>query len=169
MKAHLLCASSMPKDVRELFHLVTVPSGSSIHPSKPWCIEHVWDDDVKAIRAEFNALAPQFLDPNDSPEEVEAVISKFLEKKKGVVTKVKQHTLLCLAWEKDRNADRSAKLSDVKAKRFEDIKARFAKLGYAEEDVAYIRWHREVSTSKPMSDRGTPSTPRCRPTNTHRM
>ena len=50
----------------------------------------MWDDDVKAIRAEFNALAPQFLNPNDSPEEVEAVISEFLEKKKGVITKVKQ-------------------------------------------------------------------------------
>jgi hypothetical protein len=74
----------------DLTRCLTVSSGSSIHPSKPWCIEHVWDGDVKAIRAEFNALAPQFLDSNDTPEEVEAVISEFLEKKKGVVTKVKQ-------------------------------------------------------------------------------
>jgi len=37
---------------------------------------------------------------------------------------------------------------------FGSIKARFIKIGYAAEDVAKIRWHREVSMSKPMSDRG---------------
>jgi hypothetical protein len=37
---------------------------------------------------------------------------------------------------------------------FVSIKARFIKIGYAAEDVAKIRWHREVSMSKPMSDRG---------------
>ena len=68
----------------------TVPSGTSIHPSKPWCIEHVWDDDIEAVRAEFNALAPQFLDSNDPPGEKEGVISEFLDKKKSVATKVKQ-------------------------------------------------------------------------------
>lgn len=73
----------------DLTRYLTVPSGSSIHPSKPWCIEHVWDDDVKAVRAEFNALAPQFLDSNDSPE-TEAILSEFLEKKKRVATRVKQ-------------------------------------------------------------------------------
>ena len=74
----------------DLTRYLTVPSGSTIHPSKPWCIEHVWDDDVKAVRAEFNALAPQFLDSNDTPEEIEAIISEFLEKKKRVATRVKQ-------------------------------------------------------------------------------
>ena len=34
------------------------------------------------------------------------------------------------------------------------IKARFAELGYVEEDVRQVRWHREVSVSKPLSDRG---------------
>ena len=51
----------------------------------------------------------------------------------------------------------------------ESIKARFAKLGYVEEDVSCIRWHREVSTSKPMSDRGTPTLPWYRSTNAYRM
>lgn len=36
------------------------------------------------------------------------------------------------------------------------IKGRFAELGYVEEDVKQLRWHREVSVSKPMSDRGVP-------------
>lgn len=34
------------------------------------------------------------------------------------------------------------------------IKARFLQLGYLEEDVNQLRRHREVRTSKPMSDRG---------------
>ena len=59
----------------------------------------MWDDDVKAIRAEFNALAPQLLDSNDTMEEMEAVISEFLEKKKGVVTKVKQVCCLFCQWD----------------------------------------------------------------------
>lgn len=31
-----------------------------------------------------------------------------------------QHALICAEWEKDRNADRSTKLSDVRVKRFEE-------------------------------------------------
>jgi hypothetical protein len=38
--------------------------------------------------------------------------------------------------------------------RLGSIKARLAKLGYVEEDMKQLRWHREVSASKPMSDRG---------------
>ncbi|KAH9986005.1 hypothetical protein BJV74DRAFT_547625 [Russula compacta] len=153
MRAHLLCAGFLPKDVRELFRSVTVQSGSSIHPSRPWCTEHLWDEDVKAFQAEFDTLAPEIVDLSDPTDEMEAVFNEFLERKKSQAAGIKEHTLACLAWEKGRNADRSALLSDVKAKRFEDIKARFSKLGYAEEDVAHIRWHREVGTSKPMSDR----------------
>ncbi|KAI9507424.1 hypothetical protein F5148DRAFT_114337 [Russula earlei] len=150
MRAHLLCASFLPKDVRELFCSVTVQSASSIHPARPWCTEHLWDEDVKSFQAEFNRLAPQILDSSDSANKI---FSEFLERKKSMASEIKRHTQVCLAWEKERNADRSAMLSDVKAKRFEDLKARFAQIGYVEEDVAYIRWHREVSMSKPMSDR----------------
>ncbi len=31
-----------------------------------------------------------------------------------------QHARICVAWEKDRNMDRSTKLSDVRNKRFEE-------------------------------------------------
>jgi hypothetical protein len=36
----------------------------------------------------------------------------------------------------------------------DSIKARFLALGYLEKDVNQLRLHREVKTSKPMSDRG---------------
>jgi hypothetical protein len=31
-----------------------------------------------------------------------------------------QHARICATWEKDRNTDRSTKLSDVRVKRFEE-------------------------------------------------
>lgn len=31
-----------------------------------------------------------------------------------------QHARICVAWEKDRNADRTTKLSDARIKRFEE-------------------------------------------------
>ncbi|KAI0301009.1 hypothetical protein B0F90DRAFT_372221 [Multifurca ochricompacta] len=155
MRTHLLCASFLPKDFREMFSSIIVNSGSNFHQLRPWCTEHLWDEDVKAFHSEICAIEPRVLGTG-SISDTEAILNEFLERRKKSAAYIKEHTLICVAWEKGRNADRSAVLSDVKAKRFEEIKKRFIKLGYIEDDVNRIRWHREVSTSKPMSDRGEP-------------
>jgi hypothetical protein len=67
-----------------------VPSGGGIHPSRPWCTEHLWDEDVKEFQAEFNILVPQILDSSESTDDVEAAFSGFLERKKKMVTEVNQ-------------------------------------------------------------------------------
>jgi hypothetical protein len=71
-----------------------VHSGSSIHPSRPWCTEHLWDEDVKAFQAEFNILAPEILDSSDPTDEMEAVFSGFLERKRSIAAEIKEVCLL---------------------------------------------------------------------------
>lgn len=173
-------------------------SGSGIHPSRPWCTEHLWDEDVKAFQAELNMLAPQILESSESTDDVEDAFSKFLERTKKMVAGVKQ---VCYLFMGEIRVQRftvtyfSTHNSALHGKRtatqivaqccrmsrpnvlkstficqiifvsrkprltwaFGSIKARFVKIGYAAEDVAQIRWHREVSMSKLMSDRGPPN------------
>jgi hypothetical protein len=176
-----------------------VPSGGGIHPSRPWCTEHLWDEDVKEFQAEFNILVPQILDSSESTDDVEAAFSGFLERKKKMVTEVKQVCYLFMSGTYIQHfaiACFSTRNSALRGRRtatqivaqcypmsrpnvskstfiyriifvsrkltyltraFGSIKARFVKIGYVAEDVAKIRWHREVSMSKPMSDRGAPT------------
>ena len=58
--------------------------------SRPWCTEHLWDEDVKAFQAEFNMLAPQILDSSGSTDDAEAIFSGFMERKKKMAAEVKQ-------------------------------------------------------------------------------
>lgn len=67
-----------------------VQSGSSIHPSRPWCTEHLWDEDVKAFQAEFDTLAPEMVDLSDPTDEMEAVFNEFLERKKSQAAGIKE-------------------------------------------------------------------------------
>jgi hypothetical protein len=66
-----------------------VQPGSGIH-SRPWCKEHLWDEDVKAFRAEFDSLSSRILDPDGSPDEMEALFSEFLEKKKKQAADIRE-------------------------------------------------------------------------------
>ncbi|KAI0275537.1 hypothetical protein BGY98DRAFT_1098786 [Russula aff. rugulosa BPL654] len=116
------------------------------------CTRHWWDEDVTAFEAELNALKNPVSDPADA----EATISAFLAKKKASVTAITEHAHICATWEKDRNTDRGIKLSDVRDKRFEDIKARLLPLGYLEKDVNQLRLHREVRMGKPLWKRVEP-------------
>jgi hypothetical protein len=174
-----------------------VPTGNTIHQSKPWCTEHIWDEDIKAFRLEFNALAPRVLDPNGSPDEMEVLFSEFLDRKKKQVAYIKEVTspvvsgvwphvraivhfsmpvsalngrrsvtqIAALCYLTSRlNASKSGStlecvLPAVSPGSLGSIKARFAELGYVEEDVKQLRWHREVSVSKPLSDRGVSHNP----------
>lgn len=82
--------------LRELTGL-PVQSGTCIHSSRPWCTVHVWDDDVKAFQAEFKALAPRILDPDGSPDEMEAIFYEFLEGKKKQAAAIGEVILLVVS------------------------------------------------------------------------
>ncbi|KAI0275539.1 hypothetical protein BGY98DRAFT_1188376 [Russula aff. rugulosa BPL654] len=142
---HLRCSSEVSQEYKDMIRSEPRSVG------KGCCARHWWDEDVTAFEAELNALKNPVSDPADA----EATISAFLAKKKAGVTAITEHARICATWEKDRNTDRSTKLSDVRDKRFEDIKARLLALqcGYLEKDVNQLRLHREVRISKPMSDR----------------
>ncbi|KAN0109267.1 hypothetical protein V8E52_009451 [Russula decolorans] len=140
---HLRCLSEVSQEYKDMIRSEPRSVG------KPCCTRHWWDEDVMAFEAELNALK----NPVGDPAGAGATISAFLAKKKEGVTAITEHARICATWEKDRNTDRSTKLSDVRVKRFEDIKARLLALGYIEKDVDQLRLHREVRTSKPMSDR----------------
>jgi hypothetical protein len=53
-------------------------------------MDHLWDEDVKAFRAEFNTLSPQIHDSSDVTDDFEAVFSEFLGRKKSMAEKVRQ-------------------------------------------------------------------------------
>jgi hypothetical protein len=143
MTAHLRCSSNVSEEFRDMIRFEPGYAGSTTS----CCTRHWWDEDVAAFEVELNALKNPTGDSNG------ANVSALLARKKEGVTAITEHALICAEWEKDRNADRSTKLSDVRVKRFEDIKARCLQLGYSEKDVNQLRRHREVRISKPMSDR----------------
>ncbi|KAI0250347.1 hypothetical protein BJV78DRAFT_591563 [Lactifluus subvellereus] len=156
MRVHLRCARSIPMEFRDAIPCDTGHSRAGVHRS--WgqlCIEHWWDEDVEAFRDELNSLKRPACDQDGftATVDTDAVISEFFERKKKSAADIKEHAIGCLDWEKDRNADRNSVLSDVKAKRFEAIRARFIELGYLDEDIDELRRHHEVNNSKPMSDR----------------
>ncbi|KAI9507425.1 hypothetical protein F5148DRAFT_1204959 [Russula earlei] len=153
MTSHLLCLSKVPEDIRDMIRSDSGNSGSTIHQSRLSCNNHWWDEDVAAFCAEQTALKDISRDPDGRVTNIKATVSEFLAKKKEVVATLRNHALICAAWERDRNADRSSKLTDVRVKRFEDIKFRFLHLGYFEGDLNNLSRHREVRMSKPMSNR----------------
>jgi hypothetical protein len=50
----------------------------------------LWDEDFKVFQDELHMLAPQILDSSETTDDVEAAFSVFLERKKKMVTDVKQ-------------------------------------------------------------------------------
>ncbi|KAI0250352.1 hypothetical protein BJV78DRAFT_1220121 [Lactifluus subvellereus] len=150
---HLHCTLTVPQEYGDMIRFDTGYTRSTIHPPRSPCIRHWWDEDVKAFRAELDALKRTSCNPDSVLADTETSVSEFLARKKKEVADIQEHVLICLKWERSRDADRNTVLSDVRDKRFEDIKARFLRLGYQEEDVKMVRWHREVRISKPMSDR----------------
>jgi hypothetical protein len=50
----------------------------------------LWDEDVKAFQAEFNNLTSRILDPEGSPDEMEALFSEFLKKKKKQAAEIRE-------------------------------------------------------------------------------
>ncbi|KAI0301008.1 hypothetical protein B0F90DRAFT_373020 [Multifurca ochricompacta] len=153
MASHLLCPSQVPQEHRNMIPYENEYFGNSIHRSRCSNNRHWWDVDVEAFCAELDSLKRLAGDADNTTLDVEATVSEFLARKKKVVADIGEHALICSAWVKNRNACRSTLLSDVRAKRFEDIKSRFLELGYSEKDVVQLRLHPEVRTSKPMSER----------------
>ncbi|KAH9986004.1 hypothetical protein BJV74DRAFT_952025 [Russula compacta] len=150
---HLRCSSQVPQEFRDMICFDSGNSRGTIHTTRSSCIRHWWNEDVTAFFAELDAIKSSACGPDGVFGDTETIVSEFLARKQKHVADITEHALFCAAWERDRNAGRTTELSDVRLKRFEDIKARFLQLGYLEEDVNQLRRHREVRTSKPMSDR----------------
>ncbi len=99
---------------------------------------HWWDEDVTALTAELDALKNRGCGPDGVVVHTDAAVSEFFARKKNEVAAntevcflifkwrkmlnylLLQHALICAAWEKDRNTDRSNLLSDARVKRFEE-------------------------------------------------
>lgn len=92
-----------------------------------------------AFCAELNALKDTASGPDGVITDTDATVSEFFAKRKddvAAITEVSalyvpdatkslsyrllQHAQICATWEKNRNADRSTVLSDVRVKRFEE-------------------------------------------------
>ncbi|KAF8494585.1 hypothetical protein F5888DRAFT_629339 [Russula emetica] len=122
----------------------------------PCCTRHWWDEDVAAFEAQLNVLKCTVGASDGGISDVSFNVLAFLARKKMEVKAIGEHALICAEWDKNRIASRSSKSSDVRVKRFEDIKARFLQPGYSENDVEFVdqlHRHRELRVGKPMSDR----------------
>lgn len=71
---------------------------SAIHPPRSPCIRHWWDEDVKAFRAELDALKRTTCTPHGVLADTETLVSEFLERKKKEVADIQEviivHTYL---------------------------------------------------------------------------
>ncbi|KAH9972429.1 hypothetical protein BGW80DRAFT_1314332 [Lactifluus volemus] len=171
--SHLLFGSTncnscgAPRVTKILFSLRRRNAKSVNHPSRTLCVKHWWDEDVQAFKDELHAheradQVPDCVLPNTT-----ATTTEFLEEKKKLVVDNQEGSKLtsilacrqCLAWEKARETERNNVLSDAREKRFNYIKTKFPSPYYLEADVKILRLHREVRTSKPITDRACRTNP----------
>ncbi|KAI0044437.1 hypothetical protein FA95DRAFT_1545043 [Auriscalpium vulgare] len=147
-KKHLLDAS----DASELFGVTLADLKGIPHiryNSVSPC--YWWDEDLDVLREELDALLARHRGKKSAAykshlDEVRAA------KKAATDVKLKHHDI-CQIWDDGRARKRTQHLTDIKEKRFEDIKTRLLALDYAASEIDAIRGHREVLVPKPMTDR----------------
>ncbi|KAI0044430.1 hypothetical protein FA95DRAFT_1562237 [Auriscalpium vulgare] len=146
-KQHLLDAS----DASERFGVALADLEGVPHIRDNYMAYYWWDEDLDVLREELDALLARHRGKKSAAykshlDEVRAA------KKAATDVKLKHHDI-CQIWDDERARKRTQHLTDIKEKRFEDIKTRLLALDYAASEIDAIRGHREVLVPKPMTDR----------------
>ncbi|KAI5900797.1 uncharacterized protein SCHCODRAFT_02523093 [Schizophyllum commune H4-8] len=82
--------------------------------------------------------------------------STWLQERQEQFSKIEAHARLCQSWDSDRRRHRTGELSDIRAKRREDIRKRLTELGWGQEISKQPRLfnnHKLVAKSQKLTDK----------------